>query len=384
MLIDRYLLQRILLRFASILVCIVAILLLENIGRLLNFLEHVRKPLQVLARFSFYLLPEYLGIGILLALFLSIALTLRSLALRGEWQIFAAAGISPARLSMVPLLIGLFCATAEIGIHFHFRPAGEYELDSLISDIRRGLYGLGGNVREFVRLDNDTIMTADSFDHSTHKLINVFIVRKNTVLAAGQAEASFDDAGNLNLLLENGQSLAPRSEGGFFSMNFARLRINLVREDRNAQRRVTTALDRLSYTELIPRIQSERATGTGARAALSSLASRCAYAALCLFLPFLALLLGALPVRGSSPYGIGVGILSIVGYIRVSSYVETAAADYPLVGFGTLVCICSGMVALGWRAESLNGPGSVETWFAQRLTRPINTITTWICARLSG
>lgn len=380
MLLDRYLLQRILRPFAKVLICIVAILLLENLGRLLTLLEHVHDPLQLLAKFSFYLLPEYLGIGILLALFLSIALAVRTLALRGEWQIFAASGISPARLSLIPFLIGLCCATAELGIHFHFRPTGEHQLDKLVSDVGRGLYGLGGNVRDIVWFDSDTMMTADGFDLSTGKLIHVVVVRRDTVFTAREALASFDDAGNILLLLERGQSVIARADGGYHAITFARLRVDLVREDRDAQRSVRTAFDRLSYTELIRRMRSERAAGAEARTALASFASRCAYAAFSLILPFLALALGALPTRGQSPYGIGIGILSIVGYIRLSAYVESAATAYPVLGFGALIGGCVTAAALIWRAESLHGPGFVEAWLAKRLADPITARMAWLRA----
>ncbi|MGE6695241.1 hypothetical protein CA262_20205 [Sphingobium sp. GW456-12-10-14-TSB1] len=371
MLLDRYLLRRILRPFVAVLVCTVAILLLENLARLMELLQHVRDPLTLLAKSSFYLLPEYLGIGLLVALFLSIALAIRALSLHGEWQIFAAAGITPVRLCLIPFLLGIGCATIELGIHFQFRPAAEHRLDSLFSDVRRGLYGFGGNFGEIIQLDDTTVMTADGFERSTGRLAHIFIAQRGTVYTARSAFVSLDDSGNIYLLLEQGQSIVPRPGDHFDAISFGRLRIRLARAEPDPGHRPGTAFDRLAYRELMRHIGLEREADMGTRKALASFASRCAYAAIALLLPFLALALGALPVRGRSPYGISAGILAIVGYIRLVAYVETAAATHPIAGFGLLVGGYGSAIAMIWRAECRHGPGSVETWLARHLANPI-------------
>lgn len=371
MLLDRYLLRRILRPFVAVLACTVAILLLENLARLMELLQHVRHPLTLLAKSSFYLLPEYLGIGILVALFLSVALAIRTLSLHGEWQIFAASGITPVRLCLIPFLLGMACATVELGIHFQFRPVAEHRLDNIFSDVRRGLYGFGGNFGEIIQLDDTTIMTADGFDQSTGRLAKIFVAQKSAVFTARSAYVSLDDSGNIYLLLEQGQSIAPQRGDHFDAVSFGRLRIRLARAEPGPGHRPGTTLDRLAYRELIHHIGLEREANMGTRKALASFASRCAYAAIAVMLPFLALTLGALPVRGRSPYGIGAGILAIVGYIRLVAYVETAATTHPIAGFGLLVDGYGSAITMIWRAECRYGPGSVETWLAKHLARPI-------------
>jgi len=373
LLLDRYLFQRIARPFVAVLVCVVAVLLLENLGRLLELLKFARDPIILLARFSLYLLPEYLGIGILLALFLSVALAIRSLTTSGEWQVFAATGVSPARLVLIPLILGMACAAAELGIHFHYRPAGEYALDKLVSDIREGLYGLDGEPRSMLRLDQDTMITADRFDRSTGRLDNVFMIRRGgAVFNARRAIASRDATGGIKLVFEDGQGIMPLDGGGFRGMRFGQLATDLRRDD-DAKGGVEMALDRLPYDQLMHRVRLERARGTDKRSALASFASRCAYGAIALIIPFMALALGALPPRGRTPYGIGAGILAIVAYIRASAYVEGAAVAFPVIGFALLIGVCALGAFLIWNAEQRLGPGFVETWLARNLADPIMT-----------
>lgn len=371
MLLDRYLFHRIARPFVAVLICTVALLLLENLARLMTLLRHVRDPLTLLAKSSFYLLPEYLGIGLLVALFLSVALAIRTLSLHGEWQIFAAAGITPVRLCFIPFLLGMTCATVELAIHFQFRPAAEHHLDSLFSDVRRGIYGFGGDFGEIIQLDDTTVMTADGFERSTGRLTHIFIAQRGAVYTARSAFVSLDGDGNIYLLLNQGRSIVPQRGEHFDAISFDRLRIHLTRAERNLGQKASKRFDRLTYKELMRHIDLERQTDMRTRKALASFASRCAYVAFALLLPFLGLALGALPVRGRSPYGIGVGILAIVGYIRLAAYVETAATTHPIAGFGLLVGGYGSAIAMIWRAECQYGPGSMETWLAKHLANPI-------------
>jgi lipopolysaccharide export system permease protein len=369
--IDRYLLSQIVRPFALILVVIVSILFLENLSRLLQLLEHVRSPLPILGRFTLFLLPEYFGLGILVALFLSVAMTVRTATLRGEWQIFAAIGITPARLALVPLLLGAVGATAEVAINFHFRPIGEYRLDRLIGDVRDGRYGLGGEVGTILHLGQGVTMTVDAFGPQMGRFENIFIAQRDTILSARSAKASFDDAGRLNLLLEHGQSLSPRSDGSFGVLSFERLRVDLATRERQAVRRVLeTELDRLTYGELLRRIEVERVQDRPKRIALASFASRCGYAVIAFMMPLLGLALGAPSLRGRSGYGLGCGIVVIVSYVKAVSFVETQFASAPLMAFGLLFATFTTIIIGLWSAENRFGPGFAETWLEQRLVKP--------------
>src|SRR3546814_7198567 len=86
---------------------IVLLLSLENSRRLMGQIEHVERPLSVLLELLAYLVPEYLAMGLLIALFLAVALAFRSMALKGELDILMSVGLSPWRLLRVPLLLGL-------------------------------------------------------------------------------------------------------------------------------------------------------------------------------------------------------------------------------------------------------------------------------------
>ena len=371
-LVDRYLLSQILRPFAITLTVIVAILFLENLSRLLQLLEHVRSPLPILGRFTLFLLPEYFGLGILVALFVAVAMTVRTATLRGEWQIFATAGVAPLRLALIPLLLGSLGANAELAINFHLRPIGEHRLDRLIGDLRDGRYGLGGDVRSILEMGQGVMMTVDHFDSATSRFSNVFIAQGSTILTAQTARASFDDDGRLNLLLERGQSLTPRPNGAFHVLSFSRLRIDLATRERRAARRVLESeLDRLTYQQLLDRIRAERGKNSQAQSALASFASRCGYAVMALLVPLLGLALGAPPLRGRSSFGIGAGILLIVAYVRASSFVETRFQADPVPAFLVLLSLMACIVLGLFHAENRFGPGFAETWLERRVAKSL-------------
>ena len=370
-LIDRYLLRQIVRPFVIILAVIVAVLFLENLSRLLQLLEHVRSPLPILGRFTLFLLPEYLGLGVLVALFLAVAWAVRSATLRGEWQIFATIGVTPIRLAFVPLALGLLGASAELAINFHFRPIGEHRLDRLIGDLRDGRYGLGGDVGTILHLGQGVTMTVDRFDPSAARFFNIFIAQGTTILTARSAQSSFDDDGQLNLLLEQGQSLTPRPSGGFHVLSFGRLRINLATRERQAARQgLEPELDRLSYQQLLDRVRTESGQNRPSRLALASFASRCGYAAMAIMMPVFGLALGAMPPRSRSGYGIGFGILLIVAYVRASGFVETQFAGAPVAAFVALLAVFSILAIALWEAERRFGPGFAEGWLERRLAAP--------------
>lgn len=82
----------------------------------MDLLDGVERPAAVLFKFMFYLIPEYLGIGLLFATFLATALRFRSLALSVELDILWAVGMSPLRVLRVPMVISLAIALLHIGL----------------------------------------------------------------------------------------------------------------------------------------------------------------------------------------------------------------------------------------------------------------------------
>ena len=371
---ERYLLRLFALRFVGVLGLLVVMLQLENYTRVARVLEHAPGPLALLGKFSLYLLPEYLGLSLMVALFLGIAMGVRAAALTGEWQIFHAAGVSPLRLALLPVLLGCTCALAEAAIQFELKPRGEDLVDHLSEDLRLGKLGIGGEVGAFVDLGNGATLRMGSFDAASGKLGNVFLSQGPTVLVAREGQAGFDRFGNLQLLLRDGQAItrgtANQVKDRRLSFGQLELVVPLAPELSKAgiQR---VELDRLTLPQLLVRAAIERATRQAERPGLAAIAARLAFVWALLLLPFVALVLGAPRLRGRTGFGLGLGIVLIVGFLKLVDFLRGAATGAPLVVFGAAMLALTFGTVLLWRGESRHGIGYVEAalenWLGRKL-----------------
>lgn len=378
---DRYLLRLFALRFAAVLALLIVMLELENYTRLTRLIEHAPHPLALLGRFSLYLLPEYLGVGLLVALFLGVALGVRAAVLAGEWQIFHAAGIAPLRLALLPILLGCLCAVAEAAIQLEYRPLGEDAVDHLTEDLRLGRLGIGGEVGTFIDLGNGATLRLGSFDMASGRLGNVFLSQGPTVLDAREGQAAFDRFGNLILLLRDGEAFvraAPAARGAQRERRFTFGRLELVvplAPAMSSTKIESVEIDRLTLRPLLLRAALDRMTHRAEHPALAALAARLAFAWAALLLPFVALVLGAPRQRGRTAFGVALGILLLVGFLKLTDFLRSAFLEAPLVSFGAAMSLLTlGTWAL-WRGEAVHGVGYVEASLENRLGR---TIVAWM------
>lgn len=389
---ERYLLRLFALRFAGVLGLLVVMLQLENYTRVARVLEHAPGPLALLGKFSLYLLPEYLGLSLLVALFLGIAMGVRAAALTSEWQIFHAAGVSPLRLALLPVLLGCTCALAEAAIQFELKPRGEDLADHLSEDLRLGKLGIGGEVGAFVDLGNGATLRMGSFEAASGKLGNVFLSQGPTVLVAREGQAGFDRFGNLQLLLRDGQAFTRGAGGGTRGgmrsgadgrtgvarqvkdrrLGFGELELVVPLGPELSKAGVQQVeLDRLTLPQLLLRAAIERATRQAERPALAAIAARLAFVWALLLLPFVGQVLGAPRLRGRTGFGIGLGIVLIVGFLKLVDFLRGVMLGAPLISFGAAMLALTLGTWLLWRGESRYGIGYVEAalddWLGRRL-----------------
>jgi lipopolysaccharide export system permease protein len=369
-LIDRYIFAQTWRNFAAICGIIVALLLLENLSRLLHLLENVEEPISLLLQFLLALVPEYLGLGILVAIFLSTALAVRSLSLAGEWQILAATGVSPTRLLLIPMMFGAVGATAETAINFHYRPVGERRLDQLLDEVRLGRHGVGAAIRSIVSFPNGVTVTIDGHDRATGMLTGVFVAMPEVTLTAPRARATHDGFGTIVLRLENGRGLTRRRDG-FNVLSFRYLTVRIATTNEKASTVSLPALDRLPLDEIVELAMRETSRSQTSMPALASIASRLTYSLMALVVPILGIALGAPPMRGRSGAGLVLGILMIVGFVRAASFVESSALQRPVLASGVLMLLSGGAAGLLWRFEIRSGPGFVDRLIDRQLVSPL-------------
>lgn len=377
---DRYLARRMLQPFAAVVVIVVMILSLENTARLMGQLDDVERPLAVLIRFMGYLLPEYLGVALIFALFIGVSMGFRGLALSGEFDVIAAAGVSPLRMLRMPLVMAVVSAALLLLARGYLEPWGERQLDRFGAALRAGELGVAIHAGEFYSPTPDVTFHAEKMDRSKGLFVNVMVRNDGDVLFARSARVLNGGARGIFLILANGQILRDAGGNRYHVIDFEHARLPLSRNseasanvsprDRNARR----SLDRLFQLGFTMR------TGGEATAAAAGFGARIAFALLTLTLPLLALALAIPPKRQTGAFGIGLGILLIILFIQIANAIEERAASTALFELALLLNAIALATFAAWRIHMSAGPGEIERRLQQRLA-PLCTPLAALCER---
>lgn len=374
--IDLYIARRLARPFVGVSILIVLLLSLENSRRLMTLLGNVEQPVAVLIRLMLYLIPEYLGIGLLIAVFISVAVVFRSLALQGELDIFASIGLSPRRLLRAPLMFGLAVALLHAGLRGYVEPAGERRLDALGTSIAVGNLGLSIAPGEFLRPRPGTMFHVDAVDRDTGVFRGLFVQSRNLTVAARAGRVINGGHQGVLLRLFDGHVVATRASGSLALTAFQSMAmpIELVAAKPVHQtprhRNDRLMLGELWRTGFRPRTEAE---GRAARAALGS---RVVTAAFITLVPLFGFALGVPPKRSTSALGLGLGILLIVGFVQTIVAIEDGArAGAPL--FQLMILLGFGGIAIAMlQAQSRRGPGAIEAMLVSA-SRPARHLTRW-------
>lgn len=359
---DRMLARAVAQRMLVVIALIVAILSLENVQRLTTDLQRTIDPMHLLGRLSLLLIPEHLSAAIPVALLLGVALTVRKLAIDGEWQIFAGAGVSRRRLLLAPLAVALVAGGVQLALRMEIRPAGERALDALYGDIRTGAHGIPLPIGEPIAIAPDTTLFISGVHQHTGQrpmLAEAVVTRGDTVFGAPIADIVRSGDGTVAIDLIDGTAVTRSGDGTTRTVAFHRLRlsgspemIGLVGKDFRHQ------LDRRNAAELIA---LARIGAPDVRAAaISAFAMRLDSAMFCLAIPLFALVLGHPGRRCTSAVGIGVGIVLIVAHLKSSAFVEDRFASHAIPA---MLLHLTAWLALGIGALALErrfGEGFVE------------------------
>lgn len=362
-LIDRYILRQLMAWYAAVVGIVTFLLCVETIPRLLERLRDVHERGSLVSRSLASLIPEYVAVALPLALFLGTAFTFRRLAMAGELEILAASGIRNRRLLRVPLLLGMLSCLLLVGLRGYVQPAGERELDEIGRSVRSGEFGVAFAAGVVHRLSPSTRLSFDRSD-SQSGVIEGIIVESDGMTATARA-ATLRQAGATGILLTLSDGIVIRKAPGrapqAFRFSLFRMPISIAGAGMVRLPPARDRLDRFSLSELLSFAPGAAETvGLTAAMAGASASARMAAAGLCVLLPLCGFALGPPPKRSRSPIGIGVGIIMIVLFWRLSGLVEdhftaTAAAGHALlVGGFALVAL---MLV---RFQQRQGFGAVE------------------------
>lgn len=372
--IDLYIARRLGRPFLAVSLTIVLLLTLENSRRLMALLGNVEQPVAILIRLMLYLVPEYLGIGLLVAVFVSVALVFRSFALQGELDIFSSIGLSPARLLRVPLLFGLAVALLHGGLRAYIEPAGEQRLDALGTSIARGNLGLSIAPGDFLRPRPGTMFHVDAIDRETGVFHGLLVQSRGLTVAAREGRVINGGAEGVLLRLSEGHVVAAR-RGGRADVSSFRTMAMPVQLVAARPHHVTPRHrnDRLMLNALWRAALEDRG-GPERAEARAALGTRFVTAAFIALVPLFGYVLGVPPKRSTSALGLGLGILLIVAFVRAIVAIEDRAMTLaPLFQLAILLgfaCLAFAML----RVQSRGGPGTIEAMLVSA-NRPLHHLS---------
>jgi lipopolysaccharide export system permease protein len=208
--IDRYIARLILVPLVANLTIAFAILIIDKMRRLFDFVATEGGPVRVVWRMLANLIPEYLSLGIPIGLMLGILLAFRRLATSSELDVLRGVGMSFGRLLRVPYAFAFALALLNLAIVGFVQPYARYAYEGLQFDLRSGALGASIKVGEFTKMgDRMTLRVEESYDDG-RSLRGIFVRGENkdgqTVSATasrGQFMAT-DDPDTIILRLSQG------------------------------------------------------------------------------------------------------------------------------------------------------------------------------------
>ena len=373
---DRYLMRQLIGWYAMIIGIIVSLLWLEMMPRVLRDLSGVASPTRLLLRSMASLVPEYIGLGMLLALFFSTAMGFRRLALAGELDALSAAGLGTLRLLRQPLLLGVLSCLMVFGLRGYAQPAGEREFASLASAIRAGEYGFGLEPGRIHVLGPHTRFSFARLGPDAETLHDVVLEARGFTIIADSATLGAGAQTTLRLSLQEGNVIRQSSSLPPHILRFHHFRI-LIPSSVGTARSFGSPrdeLDRIDIDRLLdPGIASTHREIT-AEMARASASGRIAAALFCLLLPILGFVHGVPPKRSRSAMGLGAGLLEIILFLKLSAVIEIAYPAQAMFLHPALVAVFA-VVALSLaRFQEREGFGAVELWLAQAIARAARSL----------
>lgn len=364
---DKYLLRTTAVPFAAILLTVVLLLGLESLPGLLPLTSKIGHGVALLLRMLASLVPEYLGIAIPVGLFLATGVALRRLSLNSELDAITAAGISDLRMAASLIVLGMVACALQFAVRSYWQPWGERRFDQLVQGIGTGDFGLNLLPGIFNKPTKGTTIYFDRAGSRPGGFEGVMIETPRNTIVASWGTAGLDKDMELNLILRNGTVLpsGSLSDVGAFS------RISLSVPFEIPRPRSKPLRDRLDRLDLPDLLLAESRTSAGVqRAAGAAASARLSSALLCLVLPLLAVGLAMPPKRSTSSLGLGIGLILIVAYLRLSAMIEDTFAAHAWFAHGALLFTMAALCAALIRLQTRNGRGSPVAHLS-RLAAPL-------------
>lgn len=207
---DRYIAKLIFVPLVGTLVIAVMLFVLDKMLRLFDFVVNEGGPVSVVWRMLANMMPEYLTLGIPIALMLGILLAFRKLATSSELDVFQAVGQGYGRLLKVPYIYAIILAGVNLALVGYIQPYARYAYEEIRFELRQGALGASIKTGEFTSFGDNLTLRIEESREDGRELNGIFIRaqnKKEESLAATARSGQFmgtDDPDTIILRLRDG------------------------------------------------------------------------------------------------------------------------------------------------------------------------------------
>lgn len=331
---DRYIARLIAIPLAGTLVLAVLLFVLDKMLRLFDFVVTEGGPVNVVWKLLANMLPEYLVLGIPIALMLGILLAFRRLATSSELDVLQAVGQGYPRLLKVPYMYAIVLALANLAIVGFIQPYARYAYEGLRFELRSGALGASVKVGEFTKFGDKLTMRIEKSEDNGRKLGGIFVradTKPGESIAANATAGQFlstDDPDTIILRLTKGVLIQESPEFSkprvlTFEQHDLPIPLPKIAEFRGrgeADREMT--LPELVKTGKDPNVPLE--TRLESRA---NFHYRIVEVVSMFLIPLMAVALAVPPKRSTSALGVFLSIVLLVTQHKINEYAESMAAE---------------------------------------------------------
>lgn len=331
---DRYIARLIAIPLAGTLVLAVLLFVLDKMLRLFDFVVNEGGPVSVVWKLLANMLPEYLVLGIPIALMLGILLAFRRLATSSELDVLQAVGQGYPRLLKVPYMYAIVLALANLAIVGFIQPYARYAYEGLRFELRSGALGASVKVGEFTKFGDKLTMRIEKSEDQGRKLGGIFVradTKPGESIAANATTGQFlstDDPDTIILRLTKGVLIQESPEFSkprvlTFEQHDLPIPLPKIAEFRGrgeADREMT--LPELVKTGKNPAVSEKTRQETRA-----NFHYRIVEVVSMFLIPLMAVALAVPPKRSSSALGVFLSIVLLVTQHKINEYAESMAAE---------------------------------------------------------
>ncbi|MDA5194192.1 LptF/LptG family permease [Govanella unica] len=331
---DRYISRLIAWPLMVTVVIAVMLLLLDNMLRLFQFALALGGPLPIVWKMLMSLIPEYLSLGLVLGLFLSVSLAFRNLALSNELDVIVGTGIPERRLMRIPFIFAALICVINFALVGFVEPRGEKVFELLRRDMSAGLLGITVKAGELTKLSNNLAFRVDEIRNGSDDMRGIFFRRvddkgeqwvgvsqKGKVVADAQTQGLVLRLSDGTLVRSNPKDKQPAT------MEFGSLDLDIHSPSHAQFLAPPMKLTQYTLPELWTIGHDPQVDASTQRGALAKFFRRIAQILFCLFIPPLAMALAVPPKRVSSAYGLFVGLIIVVAFMKIADGAEQMAAS---------------------------------------------------------